>query len=195
MGGVRMTEQLPLLTAKDEAPILQSLQVLKQWAEDREEGGYHHTVIVGKVHEQNVDSIWLEQVGYVFSQGSGKSNLAHFHKAWSFPGVNIQHLIHKNGTWSLQITPRLVQTEPERMITYAQQILNSAFSGHLYFHVVVRRFEASRADSDQVLQWMKSQNIKEIKCYIHDSYEARVEVTYLDPAFSPRTSRLLAELG
>jgi hypothetical protein len=42
---------------------------------------------------------------------------------------------------------------------------------------------------------MKSQNIKEIKCYIHDSYEARVEVTYLDPAFSPRTSRLLAELG
>jgi hypothetical protein len=178
-----------------DVPVIGALIQLKAWAEDREEGGYHHTVIVGKVQEAFVDSIFLEQLGYKFSKGSAQSNMAHWHRQFTYPGVSIHHYVHRNGTWVMQITPHLVQPEPERMMTYAHQVVTAAFTGALSRDVVVRRFEASRADSQEVLEWMKQQNMKEIKVYIHDSYEARVEVTYLDPAFSPRTARLLAELG
>jgi hypothetical protein len=169
----------PLLLTEGIVPALESLL---QYAEDREEGGFHHTVIVGKV-------------SYKFSKGSKGSNFAQWAKVYSFPGVKVCHVIHLNGTWILHITPRLVQAEPERMISYAHQVLTSAFTGADSHHVVVRRFEKSRADTGPVLEWMKHRNIKEVKCYVHDSYEARVEVTYLDPAFSPTTSRILAYLG
>jgi hypothetical protein len=184
--------QQPLLA---EASIVPALESLLSYAEDREQGGFHHTVVVGKVQQAHVDSIWLEQAGYRFSKGSGKSNFAQWVKHYTFPGITISHLIHTNGTWSLQITPRLVQDDPERMMSYCHQILTSAFTGADSYHVVVRRFEKSRADSGPVLEWMKARNIKEVKVYLHDNYEARVEVTYLDPAFSPKTSALLAYLG
>jgi len=179
----------------DDAGVVQSLAKLLEFAEDRQQGGFHHTVVVGKVLPAFVDTIWLEQAGYRFSKGSGRSNFAHWHKLYLFPGISIGHMVHRNGTWSLQITPRLVQDDPERMMSYCRQILMSAFTGANSFHVVVRRFEKSRADSGEVLAWLKERNIKEVKCYMHDNYEARVEVTYLDPAFSPHVTNLLAYLG
>mgnify|MGYP001582089949 CR=1 FL=1 len=191
---------LPLLAEmkNDDTLCLQSLQTLKTWAESKQDGGYHHVVIIGMVSRIQVESGWLQDLGYTLEpKGDSRSNLAYWHKKYdrTYPGVSIYHMIHLNGSWVLNITPKNVQQDPERMIRYAADVLKASFREGVYFHVVVRRFEASRADSDQVLQWMKAQNIKEIKCYVHDSYEARVEVTYLDPAFSPRTSRLLAELG
>ncbi len=176
-------------------PVLEALATLKAWAEDREAGGYHHTVIVGKVLESFIDTIWLEQAGYKLAKGDKETNMPFWHHTFRFPGVSVRHAIHANGTWTMQVTPKLVQVEPAAMMRYAQQVLTSAFSGANSFHVVVRRFEASRSNGEEVLAWMKQHNIKEIKCYVHDSYEARVEVTYLDPAFSPKVANLIAYLG
>jgi hypothetical protein len=163
--------------------------------ETKEVGGYHHAMIIGKVSDQHVDVDWLRSAGYKFSKGSGKSNLSHFHRIYRFPGIAISHMVHLNGTWVMQVTPKLVQTDPERMMSHCRQVLTSAFTGANSFHVVVRKMEKSAADTQEVVEWLKARNVKEFKVYLHDNYEARVEVTYLDPAFSPKTSALLAYLG
>lgn len=179
----------------DDVLVLQSLKTMKDWAEDKEHCCFHLVVISGKVDPSWVDSVWLKAAEYKFSQGSGRSNISQWHKSYSFPGITINHLIHPNGTWSIQITPRVPQSDPTMMINYADRILVNAFGSHYSMHVVVRRFEASRPDSDHVLAWLKENNIREIKAYVHDNYEARMEVTYLDPVFGPKVSRILAELG
>lgn len=187
-----MSSQLPVLESGTILPVLDSLL---NYVESKEGGGFHHCVVVGKVLPEFVDTIWLKEAGYEFSAGTKGSNFRQWAKKYAFPGIGILHVIHLNGTWTLSITPRLVQEDAERMMSYCRQILTSAFTGANSFHVVVRRFEKSRADTGAVLAWLKGRNIKEVKCYMHDSYEARVEVTYLDPCFSPHCANLLAYLG
>jgi len=178
----------------DDAGVLQSLQKLKTWAEEKGKNCIHHTVIIGKVPESSVDPEWLSAAGYEFCKGSGKSNMVFWHKQYAFLAMKIDHLIHKNGTWSLQITPGVPQHDPSRMVELASNVLYNAFGGKNYYHVALRRFESSRPDSADVLKWLKDNNIREIKAYIHDKYEARVEITYLDPAFGPAVSKILSEL-
>jgi hypothetical protein len=178
-----------------DATPLQSLQKLKDWAEDRDHNRIHHIKIVGKVSKLQIDQYWLKNIGYRFSKGSGKSNIAQYTKTWVWPGLKIDHLIHLNGTWVISITPKVTQRDPQWVIRCASDVLDAAFRGAHYFHVVVKQFESSRPDSELVLKWLKENNIKEIKTYIHDNYESRVEITYLNTALSPRTSRILAELG
>src|SRR5690606_8675620 len=148
-------------------------------------------IINGKVSRIQVEVDWLRSLGYKFQKGAGKSNLSWFHKKWVHPIGSVYHEIHLNGTWTLQISPKRIQTDPRVMVDFADHILNSAIRRGTCSPVVVRRFEASRPDDGAILQWMKSNNIKEIKVYIHDNYEVRVEVVYLDPAFSPRVWRIL----
>ena len=141
-----------------------------------------------------VNPEWLKATGYEYARGSKRSNLAYYMKKYVIPGITIQHMIHLNGTWTLQITPKVPQEHTGRMMTFCSNVLMNAFSGLSSYHVVVRRFESSRIDSSDVKDWLKANNIREIKAYLHDQYEARVEITYLEPCFSPSVARILGEM-
>jgi len=172
-------------------PILEALQLLKCYAEKTPGRKFHHTVITGKVAPTNISQEWLKASGYTFYKGSGKSNIAFYSKIYQFATCKIQHNIHINGTWTLQITPGSPKDDPSRFMDFANMVLNSAFGGATSHDIKVKRLEISRNDLPEVLEWMKSQNIKEIKCYVHDKYEARVEVTYWEPPMNPTTAQVL----
>lgn len=183
--------QSPLFCNNQDNPALQALQLLKCYAEKTPERKFHLTVITGKVSQAAIDPEWLTASGYKHYKGSGKSNMDFFLKTYEFYGVRINHYIHKNGTWTLQISPRVTQASPEKFMDKVNMILTSAFSGSTSHDIKVKRLEISRPETTEILQWMKSQNIKEIKAYIHDNYEARIEVTYYDPPLNPTTAQVL----
>ena len=172
-------------------PILEALQLLKCYAEKTPGRKFHHTVITGKVAQTQISEEWLKASGYTFYKGSGKSNLSFYSKIYQFATCKIQHNIHVNGTWTLQITPKTPRDDPSRFMDFANMVLNSAFGGATSHDIKVKRLEVSRNDNTEILEWMKSQNIKEIKCYVHDKYEARIEVTYWEPPLNPTTAQVL----
>lgn len=180
------------LCVEPEQKILQALQDLRTWAEDPRDARVHHLVITGKIHQSQVDPQHLQAWGFEFVKGTKRSNLAYYHKTLAYPWGKVDLMLHLNGTWSCQVTPNVPQKDLSVISEYVNAAIKTMTAGYEPFHVVVKRYEASRVESGPVLLWLKSQNIREIKVYIHDNYEARAEITYLDPAYGPPVERILS---
>lgn len=174
------------------ASPLEALEVLRKWAEDPAHTKIHHTVITGKIKQCQVDRQHLEAWGFTFYKGSKRSNLAYYHKTLAYPWGQINLMLHLNGTWSCQVTPNQPKPPDHGIWQQVYQAIKVMTCGYEPYHIVIRRMEVSRNDSELVLQWLKDHNIREIKAYIHDRYEARLEITYSDPAQGPTVYKILS---
>lgn len=173
----------------DDKSLVAALDLIKKWAESSP--GIHHTEIEGFTPPAQIDAEVLSGNGYTFhhpKEGS-RSNFRFWDKSYSYYSMKIQHTLHTNGTWTLKITPEVVQTDPYRMFELARKVLFNGCCGENMTQVVLRQVESSRpVTQGPVKEWMDDSNCTMMKVYQHGKYEVRTEITYNSASMSPKIS-------